>query len=116
MDLSALPPGGWWIVAGFLLLALELVAPGVFLVFIGAAAIAAGVFTWIFDLGTTFQFALFIIYSIVAVLIGKRMYQRPNHDESDGMLNERALQLKGRAVTVVQDFAHGEGRVRLGDS
>ncbi|WP_265563106.1 NfeD family protein [Sphingomicrobium arenosum] len=111
-----LPPGGWWIVGGILLLAAELMLPGVFLVFVGLAAIAAGLFTWAFDLGLTEQLVLFAVYTAVAVLIGRRVYARPVIDESDGLLNDRSLQVIGRAVTAATDFPHGEGRVKLGDS
>lgn len=111
-----LEPGMLWLIGGLLLLALELVAPGVFLVFIGAAALATGVFTWLFDLGFVPQLALFAVYTAVSVYIGKKIYARPVHDESDGLLNDRARQLIGRKAIVSRTIAHGEGRVRLGDS
>lgn len=108
--------GMLWMILGLLLLAAELIAPGVFLVFIGAAAVATGVFTWLFDLGITFQLALFALYTALAVYIGKKMYAQPGVDESDGTLNEWAMNLVGKKVTAVADFSHGEGRVKLGDS
>ena len=114
--LDSLPPGAWWLIGGMLLLALELMAPGVFLVFLGAAAIATGAFTLIFDLGTTAQLGLFAIYSVVAVLVGKRIYARPVISEDDGTLNERSRQLIGRRVVVTRAIEHGDGRVKLGDS
>ena len=114
--MDALPPGGWWIVAGILLVALELMLPGVFLVFVGAAAIATGAFVWAFDLGLTESLVLMALYTTVAVLIGKRLYARPAIDESDGMMNDLGLRVIGRGVTAVRDFEHGEGRVKLGDS
>ncbi|MEN3971305.1 NfeD family protein [Sphingomicrobium sp. XHP0235] len=114
--METIPPGGWWIIAGFLLVALELMLPGVFLVFIGAAAIATGAFVWLFDLGLTESLVLMTVYTIVAVLLGRRFYAHPSIDESDGMMNDRALQVIGRGVTAVRDFEHGEGRVKLGDS
>ncbi|NNC47923.1 MAG: NfeD family protein [Sphingomonas sp.] len=115
MGLDALPPGGWWLVGGLLLLALELMAPGVFLVFLGAAAIATGAFTLIFDLGMPAQLGLFAIYSVVSVLVGKRIYARPVVSEDDGTLNERSRQLIGRKVTVTRAIEDGDGRVKLGD-
>lgn len=114
--MDGIDPGIAWVVFGLILLAAELIAPGVFLVFIGAAAVATGLFTWMFDLGLTFQLALFALYTAVAVYIGKKIYAQPVIDESDGTLNERALQLVGRKVTAIGTFDHGEGRVRLGDS
>ncbi|MCJ7422207.1 NfeD family protein [Sphingomicrobium astaxanthinifaciens] len=114
--LGEIPPGGWWVIGGILLLAAELMLPGVFLAFVGLAAIAAGLFAWGFDLGTTETLVLFAVYTSVAVLIGRRVYARPAIDESDGMLNERSMQVIGRSVTAATDFPHGEGRVKLGDS
>lgn len=116
VEFADLDAGTWWLIAGVLLLALELMAPGVFLVFIGAAALATGAFTLMFDLGLAAQLGLFAIYTAVSVYIGKKIYARPVHDESDGMLNERALQLVGRKVTVTRAIGDGEGRVRVGDS
>ena len=42
MMFDNLEPGWWWAIGGLLLLIAEVVAPGFFLVFIGAAAIATG--------------------------------------------------------------------------
>lgn len=114
--MAELDPGTWWLIAGVLLLALELLAPGVFLVFIGAAALATGAFTLLFGLPLSAQLGLFAVYTAASVYIGKRIYARPAHDESDGLLNERARQLVGRRATVTRAFEGGEGRVRLGDS
>ncbi|WP_260484166.1 NfeD family protein [Sphingomicrobium flavum] len=114
--MGEIDPGIAWVVFGVLLLAAELMAPGVFLAFIGAAAVITGIFTWMFDLGLTFQLALFALYTAVAVYIGKKIYAQPVIDESDGTLNERAIQLVGKKVTALGTFDHGEGRVRLGDS
>ena len=116
MMIEGLPPGAWWMIGGLLLLAAELMLPGVFLAFVGMAAIAAGAFTWALGLGVTEQILLFTVYTVVAVLIGRRVYARPVIDESDGMLNDRSLQVIGRSVTAATDFPHGEGRVKLGDS
>ena len=56
---------GWlWLIGGVLLLILEVMAPGFFLVFLGAAAMATGLFTLLFGLGAAPQLALFVLYSI----------------------------------------------------
>lgn len=116
MNFEALPPGGWWMVAGLLLLAAELLVPGVFLVFLGAAAVATGAFTLLFDLGLAPSLGLFALYSVVAVMVGKKVYGQPVTDEADGLLNERARQVVGRTVTVTRAIEGGDGRVKLGDS
>jgi inner membrane protein len=113
--LDDLEPGWLWMIGGVLLLATELLAPGFFLIFIGAAAIAAGFFTLLFDLGLPAQLALFALYSLIAVMIGRRFYAVEDGPGSDPLLNDRTGRLIGRVVTVVEPVdAHG-GRVRVGD-
>lgn len=114
--LDDIDPGWLWMIGGVVLLIAEILAPGFFLVFIGAAAIAAGLFTVLFDLGLAGQLALFALYAVVAVTIGRRVYAHQNVDSSDPMLNDRVARLIGRMVTVVEAVDDHGGRVRVGDS
>jgi hypothetical protein len=114
--LEGLEPGWLWMIGGVLLLIAEIIAPGFFLVFIGAAAIAAGLFTLLFDLGVAGQLTLFAIYAIVAVMIGRKVYANAAVDAADPLLNDRAARLVGRSVTVIEDVDQHAGRVRVGDS
>jgi membrane protein implicated in regulation of membrane protease activity len=84
--------------------------------FIGAAAIATGLFTVLFDLGTASQLALFALYAVIAVMLGRRFYANRNADSVDPLLNDRAGRLIGRVVTVVEAVDDHDGRVRVGDS
>lgn len=108
---------GWlWAIGGLILLIAEVVAPGFFLVFLGVAAIATGVFTLLFDLGLAPQLALFVIYTGLALMIGKRWYAEPDTAEQQIGLNDPARRLVGRTATVVDPIDEHGGRVRLGDS
>ena len=110
-----LEPGWIWAIAGILLLIAEIIAPGFFLVFVGAAAVATGLFTLLFDLGTAPQLALFALYSVLAVMVGKRWYAEPNKTDENVRLNEPARRLVGKTVTVVEAVDEHGGRVRVGD-
>ena len=110
-----LEPGWLWTIGGLLLLIAEIFAPGFFLIFVGAAAIATGIITMLFDLGLVFQLSLFAIYSVVAVLVGKRWYAQPNPGDQEHSLNDPARRIVGRVVTVVEAIDSHSGRVRLGD-
>lgn len=113
IDLSA----GWlWAIGGLLLLIAEIVAPGFFLVFLGVAAIATGLFTLLFDLGLGPQLALFVVYTALAVMIGKRWYGEPDTNDQSIKLNEPGKRLVGKSVTVVEAVDDHGGRVRVGDS
>jgi membrane protein implicated in regulation of membrane protease activity len=114
--MGGLDAGWWWAIAGLLLLIAEMVAPGFFLIFIGAAAIATGLFTLLFDLGVAPQLILFVVYTAVAVLVGKRWYAQPNPGDQEHNLNDPARRIVGRVVTVVEEIDSSSGRVRLGDS
>jgi membrane protein implicated in regulation of membrane protease activity len=109
-------PGWLWMIGGVLLLIAEIIAPGFFLVFIGAAAILAGAFTLLFGLGLAPQLALFALYALLAVLVGRRVYSNRAPDSSDPLLNDRVARLVGKVVTVVADVDEHHGRVRVGDS
>ena len=110
-----LEPGWWWAIGGLLLLICEIVAPGFFLVFVGVAAIATGLFTLLFDLGLAPQLVLFVLYTALAVMIGKRWYAEPHGGDQRHNINEPAKRLIGRSVTVVSDVDDHGGRVRVGD-
>ncbi|PCD03477.1 hypothetical protein COC42_03605 [Sphingomonas spermidinifaciens] len=109
-------PGILWLIAAALLAGIELAVPGVFLVFIAVAAAITGAFTLLFpDLGLGGQLASFAVWAAVAVAIGRRWYGGDAVASADPLLNDRAARNIGRTVVAVTDFAHGEGRVRLGD-
>ena len=110
-----LHPGWIWAIVGLLLLIAEIVAPGFFLVFLGVAAIATGLFTLLFDLGLGPQLALFVVYTALAVMIGKRWYGEPDTHDQNIKLNEPAKRLVGKTVTVVEAVDDHGGRVRVGD-
>jgi inner membrane protein len=114
--MSGIEPGWLWLIGGVLLLILEVIAPGFFLVFIGAAAMATGLFTVLFNLGLAPQLALFALYAVIAVLFGRRFYANRAVDSTDPLLNDRVGRLVGKTVTVVAAVDEHAGRVRVGDS
>jgi inner membrane protein len=108
---------GWlWMIGGVLLLATEILVPGVFLVWIGIAALVTGLFAVLFGIGVPGQLGLFALYSVIAVLVGRRFYAVQGIDSVDPLLNDRAASLVGRRVTVVTAVDEDSGRVRVGDS
>ncbi len=108
---------GWiWGIVGLALLIAEVVAPGFFLVFLGVAAIATGLFTVLFDLGIGPQLVLFVIYTALAVMIGRRWYANPDHEDQAIKLNDPSKRLIGKSVLVVDPVDEHGGRVKVGDS
>ena len=109
---------GWlWLIGGVLLLIAEVIAPGFFLIFIGAAAMMTGIVALALGLTLAPQLAIFAIVAFLSVrILGRRFYQSKYDVSSDPMLNDRVARLLGKVVTVVQPVNADGGRVRVGDS
>ena len=109
-------PGWLWAIGGILLLIAEVLAPGFFLLFVGAAALATGAFTLLFDLSLAPQLALFALYTVLAVMLGKRFYGQPDTADQNIKLNDPGKRLIGKSVIVVDPVDEHGGRVKVGDS
>ena len=114
--LGDIEPGWLWMIAGVLLLATEMLVPGVFLVWIGVAAVFTGLFALLFGIPVAGQLGLFALYSVLAVMVGRRFYGASSATDQDSRLNDPGARLVGRRVTVVQAVDEDSGRVRVGDS
>ncbi len=111
-----LEPHWLWMLAAIFLGIAELIVPGVFLIWLAVAAAATGLLTLAFGIDLPFQFALFALFSIASVYLGRRWYLANPMPSADPMLNDRANRLTGRTVVVAAAIVNGEGRVRVGDS
>ena len=114
--MDGIEPHWLWLAGGLLLAIAEVIAPGLFLIWLALAALITGAATWLLPLATWVQVALFAELAIVEVLIVRRwLHERRPHEPADLMLNDRGARLLGQTVTVTQPIVSGEGRVRLGD-
>ena len=112
-----LDPSWLWLIGGVVLLIAELIAPGFFLMFIGAAGIATGLLSLLLPIGLALQLALFAILAVAIVRIGgRRAYSFKYEHSSDPFLNNRVARLLGQTVVVVEPVDANGGRVRVGDS
>ncbi|WEK04779.1 MAG: NfeD family protein [Candidatus Devosia phytovorans] len=109
--------GPWsWLVAGLVMLALELVVPGGFLLWMGIAGIITGLITLVWAIGWPAQWLIFGLFSLVAIGLWVR-FTRGRGDRSDRpLLNRRAEQFTGHEAVLEQAIAQGFGRVVLGDT
>lgn len=105
-----MPVGSIWMFAGVVLLVLEVLAPGVFMMWLGVAAIVTGGVIW--QTGWEFgaQVGLFAVLATISLAIGMRF--RPKAVPG---LNTQLGGLVGRSAVALSFDGH-EGRVRLGDS
>ncbi len=109
--------GPWiWLILAALLLALEMLAPGIFLMWFGLAALVTGVAALRYDIAWQWQLIWFCGLSLVTAVLVKQ-YIRKNPGETDApLLNKRAVQLVGQTLTLVDPIENGRGSVRAGDT
>jgi membrane protein implicated in regulation of membrane protease activity len=98
-----------WIAGGLVLLGLEIIVPGAFLMWIGLGALGTGILVWLTAMGFAPQVVAFATLSAVSVVIGLRL-RKPIR-----RLNTQTAGLVGRPATAIA-FEGRTGRVRVGDS
>ncbi|MBZ6077387.1 NfeD family protein [Microvirga puerhi] len=110
--------GAWaWIILGLLLAGVELLAPGVFFIWLGLAALVTGVIDGIFGLSWQASALVFAVLSVSAVLVGRALTRpRLQPDTQAEFLNRRGESLVGRVFVLEAPIRDGEGRIRVDDS
>jgi len=106
----------WWSV-GVVLLAGEMLIPGVYLLWIGAAGIVTGIFAWLFpSWGFEGHGLIFAIFGAASIYLGHRQYQKLAGQDEDPEVNRRGQRHVGKTYLVVEDIVNGRGHIAVGDS
>ena len=113
--------GPWnWMVLGFALLALEILVPGVFLLWIGLAALVVGALSLLlWDLGFWVwqtQVLVFLALALVLAFTGKKIMTGRGDATDQPLLNRRAEQFVGRTATLAAPIENGRGKLHLDDT
>jgi membrane protein implicated in regulation of membrane protease activity len=108
---TALGPVWTWILVGLVLMGAELAISGVFLVWLGTAAMVTGLEVAVVPMPWQAQIVLFAVLSVGLVVVAqKRMTGRPNS------LNRGAQGLIGQEFHLDAAIANGLGRIRVNDT
>ena len=105
----------WWVGAGALLGILEILLPGIFLIWIAIAAWVTAVIVALAPMALAWQLVIFVLLAFATVFAGRQYYARNPVPSADPHLNARAARLIGQVVTVESAIENGKGRVRVGD-
>lgn len=109
--------GPWaWIVAGLVLLALELVVPGGFFVWLGIAGVLTGLAALFQPIPWPLQWGLFGVLSVVASLVWLKYHKRRPQRSDRPYLNRRAERHVGHVAVLEEPVEDGFGRMVLGDT
>ena len=110
--------GTWnWLIFGIVLMALELIAPGVFLFWLGLAALLVGLVSFVFTPSWQLQILMFAIFAAAAVPLWRRLARNSAAAQANSpFLNKRADALVGRVFTLEKPIVDGAGTVRIDDT
>ena len=114
--LNSLEPHWFWLLAGLLLGAAEIIIPGFFLIWFAIAAAITGLLAFVLPDAVALQIGVFAVVAVAMVYFGRRWFAANPIVSSDPLLNDRSARLVGEIVTVVDAIEHGSGRVKVGDS
>lgn len=103
----------WWAAAGLLLI-LELALPGVFFIWLAAAAAAVGAIVLFVPLGWEVELLLFAGLALVSVFGGRRLLSRRHVLDSElPNLNRRMYDYVGKTYPLAEPIVDGRGRVSI---
>lgn len=105
----------WWIIAGVLLL-LELAAPGVFFIWLAAAAAALGVVALMITLSWQIEIVLFAVLSVVFLLVLRPRFRGTLERSEQSNLNQRMYDYVGRRYVLHEPIVDGRGKIRVEDT
>jgi len=109
--------GVWsWLILGAVFLALELVAPGAFMLWLGLAALAVGLVSFAVDWSWQTQCIAFALLSLALIPVWRRFAPKVEKPTDSPMLNRRAEGYMGRIFTLENPIVDGVGRVRIDDT
>jgi inner membrane protein len=109
--------GVWnWFILGGVLLALEIIAPGTFMLWLGLSAIAVGLISLVIVWPWQAQLVAFAVLSIASIVLWRRFGGKADEVRTQPFLNRRAEGFVGRVFTLERPIVDGAGAVRIGDT
>ena len=110
--------GTWnWLIFGIIMMALELAAPGVFLFWLGLAALLTGLISFAYAPSWQVQILMFAVFAALAVPVWRRLARGSGSGSADNpFLNRRTDALVGRVFTLEKPIVDGAGTVRIDDT
>lgn len=109
--------GSWvWFVVAAVFLLLELLSPGVFMLWLGLAAILIGIISLTMVLSWQTQLIAFAVLSIVCIPAWRYFARKVEKPVDRPYLNRRADSYVGRVFTLEKPIVDGVGTIRIEDT
>lgn len=106
-----------WACLALALIAAEVVAPGVFMLWLGiAAAVVFAIVLLVPGIPVHWQAIGFIALSFISIGVYRRFYRRSDEVSDQPLLNRRAEQFVGKVFVLESAITNGSGRIKVGDA
>ncbi len=106
-----------WLTFALILIILEMLSPGVFLMWLGIAAGIVGLVMLVQpDLSWQTQMILFALLSLVSIIFWRWAQKHFKRESDDLHLNRRAEQYIGRTFYLIEPIVNGMGKIKVDDS
>ena len=109
-----------WVIAWLALSLLELIVPGVYLIWFGFAAFVVSIAVYFMPLEFTTQLIVFAIasgiFAVIGVAVYRYIFSKAKVPAEYKNLNNTAEQYVGQLVTVAEDTADNRTKVKIGDT
>ena len=111
--------GMWgWMSFGLILMMLELLIPGTFIIWFGLGAVLTGICVGLMTLTPAMQLTAFIVFSTISIFFGFFVYKRLfGANKNVGTQDKTgAHKYIGQSFKVVESIQDGIGKVAVGDT
>ena len=109
--------GAWnWFILAALLFLLEVLAPGMFMMWLGLAAILVGIISTAIVWSWQLQLIAFAVFAIVSVPAWRYFARKVEKPADSPFLNRRTEGYVGRVFTLDKPIVDGIGTVRIDDT
>ncbi|WP_045227041.1 NfeD family protein [Methyloterricola oryzae] len=106
----------WWAFAALLLI-VELLAPGMFFLWMAEAAFVTGALLWLMPaMSLEGQLIAFSVLAVVSIVLARRFYKTNPIKSEQPLLNQRTAQFVGRVFVLEHPIVNNFGKIRVDDS
>jgi hypothetical protein len=106
-----------WIIAGAILAGLEILIPGIYLLWIGLGAFAVGIILALLPgLPLEWQTLIFAAAMVSSLGLGFWIQRRSGRTEADQFLNKEMTAMIGQKYLAIAPFSAGRGRIKVQDT
>ena len=109
--------GVWnWFILGAVLMVIEVMVPGTFMLWLGLSAILVGLISLAVDWPWQAQLVAFAVFSIASIIVWRRLSPKTDEISPQPLLNRRAEGFVGRVFTLEKPIVDNSGTLRIGET